>query len=55
MFNFNSTDFQRVAFAAVGALVLSTTAVTAAVGPAMVPGAAPVSYAQADVAEEARA
>ncbi len=35
MFNFDRTDFQRFAVAAVGALILSTTAVGAAVGPAV--------------------
>lgn len=34
MFKFDKSDFQRVAAAAVGALILSTTMVVSAVGPA---------------------
>lgn len=34
MFNFDTIDLQRIATAAVGALVLSTACVAAAVGPA---------------------
>jgi len=55
MFNFDRIDLQRTALAAVGALILSTTAVTAAVGPARAVETAPVAYAQTAVADEARA
>jgi hypothetical protein len=34
MFNFDKIDIQRVATAAVGAIILSTVSITAAVGPA---------------------
>jgi len=51
MFKFDHIDLQRIAVAAVGALILSTTAVAAAVGPAI--ETAP--SAQAQLAEEARA
>lgn len=34
MFNFDKSDVQRVAIAAIGALILSTTMVVSAVGPA---------------------
>lgn len=46
MFNFEG--FTRVAAAAVGALVLSTLTVAAAVGPARVAETAPAVYASAD-------
>ncbi len=55
MFKFDRIDFQRFAVAAVGALILSTTAVTAAVGPAMAVEPASASQAQSEVAGEARA
>ena len=48
MFNFDKTDFQRIAVAAIGALILSTTAVGAAVGPAHGVEAAPAQYAEVD-------
>ncbi len=44
MFN---TDFARVAFAAVGALFFTVTAVGAAVGPARLAETTPVVYAEA--------
>ena len=44
MFN---TDFTRAAFAAIGALFFTITAVGAAVGPARVAETAPVVYAEA--------
>lgn len=50
MFHFDFTNFQRAAFAAVGALILSTTAVTAAVGPARAVETASVASLQADTA-----
>ena len=50
MFNFISTDFRQVALAAVGALILSTTAVTAAVGPARAVETASVGAVQTDAA-----
>ena len=53
MFNFDRTAFQRTATAALGALVLTTTAVTAAVGPARAVETTPI--AQLQVADEARA
>ena len=55
MFNFDRTDFQRFAVAAVGAFILSTTAVTAAVGPAMAVEPASASHSQTEVAGEVRA
>ena len=45
MFNFDRIDLQRAAVAAVAAILFSTTAVTAAVGPAHAVGAAPVAEA----------
>jgi hypothetical protein len=55
MFNFDQKVFQRAAVAALGTLILTTTAVTAAVGPAMAGETASASYAQTAVADEARA
>ena len=54
MFNIDLKVLRHAAVAVVGTLVLTTTAVTAAVGPAMAVETAPASYAQA-VADEARA
>ena len=54
MFKFDRIDLQRTAVAAVGAFILSTTAVTAAVGPARAVETAPLANAQT-VAVEARA
>jgi hypothetical protein len=51
MFNFDRTEIQRTLLAAVGALILSTTAVTAAVGPAMASGTAPAAQGQSVVAD----
>jgi len=51
MFDFNLTNLQRIATAAVGALVLTTVSVSAAVGPARAIETAPITYAQADVAD----
>lgn len=48
MFNFDRIDLQRIATAAVGALVLTTACVGAAVGPAHAVETAP-AYAQATV------
>ncbi|HWH16880.1 MAG TPA: hypothetical protein VNT77_00855 [Allosphingosinicella sp.] len=53
MFKFDHIDIQRIAVAAIGALILTTTAVGAAVGPARAVETAPVVYAQAQP-EEAR-
>jgi hypothetical protein len=50
MFN---TDFQRVATAAIGALILTTVSVGAAVGPARSVETSPVVYAQSQVADRA--
>jgi hypothetical protein len=55
MFNFKSQVLHRAALAAIGTLILTTTAVTAAVGPAMAVQAAPSGSAQTVVADEARA
>ncbi len=55
MFKFDRTDFQRFAVAAVGALILSTTAVTAAVGPAVAVQPASTAYGQTAVAGDVRA
>jgi hypothetical protein len=55
MFNFKSQVLHRAALAALGTLVLTTTAVTAAVGPAMAVETAPAGYVQTAVADEARA
>jgi len=55
MFNFDHSGFQRAAIAAFGALILSTTAVTAAVGPAMATGTAPAAFVQSGVADGASA
>ncbi len=43
MFKFDKSDFQRVAAAAVGALILSTTMVVSAVGPARAIETSPVA------------
>ncbi len=53
MFDFDYSDIQRMAVAAVGALILTTTAVGAAVGPARAVETAPLAYAQLQL-EEAR-
>ena len=50
MFNI---DFQRVATAAIGALILTAVSVGAAVGPARVAETSPVAYAQSQVADVA--
>ncbi len=55
MFKFDRTDFQRFAVAAVGALILSTAAVTAAVGPAMTVEPISTSVSQTAVAGDVRA
>ena len=47
MFNFDKSDFQRVAAAAVGAFILSTTMVLSAVGPARAIETTPVVQAAA--------
>lgn len=49
MFKFNDIDFQRIATAAVGAIVLSTACVAAAVAPARVIETSPI-FAVADEA-----
>lgn len=51
LFNFDRTEMQRAALAAVGALILSTTVVTAAVGPAMASGTLPATQVQTNVAD----
>ncbi|MFS0736719.1 hypothetical protein ABC347_06695 [Sphingomonas sp. 1P06PA] len=43
MFNFDRSDFQRVAVSAMGALIVSTACVTAAVGPARAAAPAPAT------------
>ena len=43
MFKFNKAELQRIATAAVGALVLTTACVSAAVGPARAAETAPVA------------
>lgn len=53
MFSFDR--FTRVATAAVGALVLSTLSVAAAVGPARVAETSPVAYAQVQSGADANA
>jgi hypothetical protein len=45
----NFTNFNRIATAAVGALVISTACVAAAVGPATAAGQSNVSYAEVQV------
>ena len=47
MFRFDRIDVQRIAVAAVGAVILTATAVGAAVGPARALETAPVQYAEA--------
>ncbi|HEY0627394.1 MAG TPA: hypothetical protein VGD10_11760 [Allosphingosinicella sp.] len=54
MFNFDRTDLQRFAVAAVGALILTGTAVGAAVGPARAVEKAPAQFAHFVAASEAR-
>ena len=54
MFRFDRIDIHRTAVAAVGALILSATAVTAAVGPARAVETAPIALAEV-VADEASA
>lgn len=44
-----TTDFARIALSAVGALLLSTTMIVAAVGPARVAETSPVVYAEVAV------
>lgn len=46
MFNFDKSDVQRVVTAAIGALILSTTMVVSAVGPARAIERAPAQAAQ---------
>jgi hypothetical protein len=55
MFNVKSQVLRHAAVAALGTLVLTTTAVTAAVGPAVAVETAASSDANAVVADEARA
>jgi len=55
MLNFKSQVLHRAAVAALGTLILTTTAVTAAVGPAMADETASATYANAAVADGARA
>jgi hypothetical protein len=50
MFNI---DFQRAAIAAIGALILTTVSVGAAVGPARLAETSPVALAQSQVADRA--
>lgn len=47
MFKFDKSEIQRVAAAAVGALILTTTFVGAAVGPARAIETTPIAYAAA--------
>lgn len=54
MFDFDRIDLQRIAFSAVGALILSTTVVGAAVGPAYAVETGPaVSYAAVQASGQA--
>lgn len=55
MFNFEHTDLQRIAVAAIGAVILSTAAVSAAVGPALAVEAAPLLSAHGQTSAQARA
>jgi hypothetical protein len=55
MFNFRSQVLHRAAVAAIGTLILTATAVTAAVGPAMAVETASSGSVQTVVADEARA
>jgi hypothetical protein len=50
MFNFDKIDIQRVAVAALGAIILSTVSVTAAVGPARAIETASIEAPAADEA-----
>lgn len=55
MFKFDAIDFQRIATAAVGALVLTTACVGAAIGPARAAETSPVyALAAAPAAHNAR-
>jgi hypothetical protein len=54
MFNFDRTDIQRMAVAAVGALLLSTAAISAAIGPAFAVETGPVTTADAQANALAR-
>jgi len=47
MIKFDHIDFQRIATAAIGALLLTTACVTAAVGPARAAETAPVAQLRA--------
>ena len=51
----NFTNFQQIVTAAVGALVISTACVAAAVGPATSAGQGTASYAAAQVTTSAQA
>ena len=55
MFNIDLKAVRHGAVAALGTLVLTTTAITAAVGPAMAVDTAPAAYAQTAVADGASA
>ncbi|MDQ3140265.1 MAG: hypothetical protein M3Q15_06025 [Pseudomonadota bacterium] len=55
MFQFDRTDLQRMGVAAIGAIILSTTFVGAAVAPARAVETGPSIYAHAAATGEARA
>lgn len=55
MFNFDTSDIQRVAAAALGALILSTTMVVSAVGPARAIETSPVAAQSSQGPDQARA
>lgn len=55
MFNFDKSDVQRIVTAAVGALILSTTMVASAVGPARAVETTEVAAVEAPVSAEAHA
>jgi hypothetical protein len=54
MFNFDRTEIQRMVVAAVGALLLSTAAISAAIGPAFAVESGPVLSAHATAKVQAR-
>lgn len=50
---FDYDKIQRVAFSAIGAIILTTLSVGAAVGPARAIETTPIAYAQADAGTQA--
>lgn len=55
MFDHTNIGLHRIAVAAIGAIILSTTCVGAAVGPARTAETAPSQLAQAQLSDEVRA